>query len=129
MAAELGVTIWDDGDLSPRMHVVSGALGVALALIRRLQTGRGTKWYDREYGTNLCEFIHQAILTPYEIEQAAEAECAKDERVDSVEARAEIVDRTRVELTLKVESSQGPFELVLAISDVTVEKLRFSEAA
>lgn len=111
------------------MHVVTGALGVALALIRRLQTSRGTKWYDREYGTNLCEFVHQAILTPYEIEQAAEAECLKDERVESVEARAEIVDRTRVEMTLTVESSAGPFELVLAVGDVTVEKLRFNEVA
>lgn len=130
MATNYGLTLWDDGDLSPRMHVVSGALKIILALVRRLQRTSGTLWYDRECGTNLADYTHQAIAGAWQVEQAAETECLKEEQVEAVDARAELLDRDRVEMTIRVTPSDGPdFAFVVGINDVTVALIRYTEAA
>ena len=128
MAADLGLSIYDDGDLSPRMQTVTGVEALVLALVRRLQRSRGTLWYDRTNGRNLSEFIHQATRGAWELESAAENECGQDERVQSVEATAEsTVDSgaTRVEMTIGGTSSKGPFEFVVGIDEVSVELIRY----
>lgn len=126
MAVDLGVTLYDDGDLSSDMRQVSGIESLGLALQRRLSTSRGSLWYDRDYGTNLCDFIHQAGGA-YPIEQATETECLKDERVESVSASA-TQDGSEIELAIVVTTSNGEFRYVLEVSSVTVDLLRFEAA-
>lgn len=128
MALGLGQTLDCTDDLTPGMRVVSGRTALIQALIRRLRCDPGGLWYDLEYGTNLCNSVHQATATGYEIERAAEIECGKDERVESVTATAEL-DGDTMTLTLTIEDSDGPFELVLEVSAVTIEVLEIREAA
>jgi phage baseplate assembly protein W len=104
------------------MRMVEGRPALMDALRNRLSTSRGGLWYAPNYGTNLCDFVN-AAFTAYAIEQAAETECLKDERVESVSATAVQVGRKRVALTLRIVDGQGPFEMVLDVTDVTVAML------
>jgi phage baseplate assembly protein W len=97
------------------------------ALRNRLSTSRGGLWYAPNYGTNLCDFVH-GTFSAYAIEQAAESECLKDERVESVSATAVQIGAKRVALTLRITDAQGPFEMVLDVSSVTVALLLNGEA-
>jgi hypothetical protein len=118
---EYGKTLhWDD-DFSPQMHTVEA---VGQALYRRLSFSPGAVFYDRSYGTNLCDFINQASdSSGYEIERAAEIECLKDDRVDDCEATAEM-DGSSVVLSILVTLGNGEeFTLVLSVTNVTVEIL------
>jgi hypothetical protein len=128
MAVDLGTSLYDDGDLSPRMQVVSGVEALVLALVRRLQRTSGTLWYDRTVGRNLSDFLHQATRGSYEIEAAAETECGQDERVQTVEATATAASAsgaTRFEMNISGTSSEGPFDFVVGVSGVTVELLKY----
>lgn len=127
--AELGTSISNDGDFTSQRRVVSGRESLIQALVRRLTTSRGALWYDDEFGTNLCDFVNQAIRHAWIVEQAAEEECLKDERVEACTASAELLD-SKVTLTLAIEAVDGDeFELVLDVSAVTVEILEIREAA
>ena len=128
MAADLGTTLYLLEDFAPSMRAVSGREALIQALVRRLRTSPGGLWYDREYGTNLCDFVHQATVSGYEIQQAAETECLKDDRVESVDATSER-DGETVTMTLVITDGEGPFELVLEISAVTIAVLEIREAA
>jgi len=127
--ADLGTSIGIDGDFSPQSRVVSGRESLIQALVRRLTTSRGALWYDDEYGSNLCDFVNQAIRHAWVVEQSTEEECLKDERVEACTASAELLG-SKVTLTLAIESVDGDeFELVLDVSAVTVEVLEIREAA
>ncbi len=127
MASALGVTLHNDGDFSPRMETVSGRTALIQALLRRLSTSPRSLWYARGYGRNLCDFVNQAITTPWAVEQAAQSECEQDERVESCEASAEI-DGAKITLRLVITTVDGDsFELVLEVSKVTVEILNINE--
>lgn len=127
MAFSLGLTLSCDGDLTPGLRTVEGRPVLMEALRNRLSTSRGGLWYAPNYGNNLCDFVNGAF-TPYAIEQAAETECLKDERVESVSASAVQVDSKRVELTLRITDGQGPFEMVLVVTELTVSMLLKGEA-
>jgi len=127
--ADLGTSISNDGDFTSQRRVVSGRESLIQALVRRLTTSRGALWYDDEFGTNLCDFINQAIRHAWVVEQATEEECLKDERVEACTASAELLG-SKVTLTLAIEAVDGDeFELVLDVSAVTVEVLEIREAA
>src|SRR5262245_4471104 len=82
-----------------------GLVNIGNALIRRLITPRGTLAGDSDYGTDIRAYLNDIISDRKlsEIERAAETECLKDPRVQSITATA-TVDATSVtrELNLRL---------------------------
>ena len=70
------------GDVDAMMSEVSGFQCLQQALLRRLVTARGI-FYDDDYGTDLKRFM-SGEANPRIIEQSAENELLKEERVISV---------------------------------------------
>ncbi len=111
-------------DLDPMFRTVSGARGLAEALLRRLTTPRGTLLDDASYGYDLRSRLNDS-LTPYELVQigvAARAEIERDERVESATATATLTGG-RLRVVAQVLTAAGPFRLVLAVGSVTSEVL------
>lgn len=103
------------------------------ALARRLMTPRGGLAYDPEYGTDIRLFLN-ASLTPAgfaNLKSVMVAECEKDPRVlafnvDSFQLGGSgiaIAARPPLLASCRVETAEGPFDLILAISDATIELL------
>jgi phage baseplate assembly protein W len=123
--ADLGTDFNLGEDLDANLSLVSGVTGLGQALARRLRTPRGGLWYAPDYGTDLRQYVLAPVFSARAMEMAAAAECRKDERVEAVKARAvQGDDPSSVELTIDVETADGPFALVLNVSAVTVELLR-----
>ena len=120
----LGTDLNWDGDLDPAGRYVSGRKCLAQAFRRRFETGRGTLFYDGEYGLDLREYLNRDLGTGElaALARAIEDQALQDDRVLSATATVTFVDeRLRVELALV--DAAGPFDLTLAVSDLTVEVL------
>lgn len=103
---------------------VTGFANLASALARRLETPRGGLFYDEDYGTDVREYLNDEIDgdTVFEMQALVAAECEKDPRVMAAEVEIEeTADGIRV--TALIETEEGPFEMVIAASKVTVEVL------
>ncbi len=112
----------------------SGPRLVAEAAYRRLDTKRGSLRGGEEeanYGIQLSAYCGStnpradAAALPGRIR----AELAKDERIGKVDVAVLIVTigaGVGFEITINAETAEGPFELVLLASAVTVELLRIA---
>lgn len=106
----------------------SGQVNLAEAIARRLITPPGGLFYDPTYGLDLRQYIGEALTDEvrYEIETLVAAECEKDERILS--AVATIIEAPpqlrSIQIELALETADGPYRLILSISNVTVEVLR-----
>lgn len=108
-------------DMRPDMPIVSGRAALAQRLARRLQTPRGRfKWWPL-FGTDLRAYL--LTKTPArQVASAAEAECAKDEQVESVSVSAEIQNNGRqIHLVILVTDVAGPFQFTLTIDDAVAK--------
>ena len=123
--ADLGTDVHCDGDLLPHMPTVSGRLGLAQAIARRLETPRGRMPWWPEYGTDLRDLVNSG-LTDSAIASAAEAECLKDERVEDVDVVVER-DAGAMTLTVAITDADGPFDAVLTISQAAATLLELDE--
>jgi len=115
----------DSTGMDPAMASVTGRLGLAQSLVRRLQTPSGRLIDDPDYGYDLLGELNDD-LSPADVGRIASqvaAECEKDERVVSCQAS---VGFTLGVLTvgLVVTDGKGPFKLVLTASNVTVSLLQ-----
>lgn len=115
--------------LQYRRTLVSGTRNVGNALGRRLSTRRATLRYAPNYGLDLKESLNsdftRAEITS--LQGAIEQECEKDERVLSASATVVYIDQTStLEVTIEGTTEEGPFTLVLGISQATVEILRLT---
>jgi len=115
-------------DVDARLSVTSGPLLVAQAVVRRLETPRGGLWYSPNYGTDLRQFIN-GHATVFRVARAIEQEALKDERVESAKAVVTITNNRRIDATLTLELADGPFRLVVAVDELTVELIDFRQAA
>lgn len=112
-------------------RLISGPRLVAEACFRRLTTPRGMLRGGEDeanYGLDLEKLIGatttkaQAAALPGQIQ----SELLKDERLTSVTAdvvATTVGPATSYEITIEGQTDQGPFSLVLAVSDVSVEIL------
>lgn len=126
LETELGIDVACILDADSTWSLVSGKANLARALARRLSTPRGGLFYAPDYGLDVRLYLH-ADLGAAELANlgpAIEDECEKDERVESCSADVSYSFETRV-LTIKlaVTTAEGPFELILAVSQLTVEVL------
>lgn len=105
--------------------MVSGRTAIAQAIVRRLITPRGRLIGYPNYGFDLVRFLNDDIDAAglARIRAGVEAECKKDERVLDCSAivTLSVVGVMLVDITLT--DAEGPFQLVLAVSEVTVSIL------
>lgn len=125
-AADLGIDVQVTTDLAPVWGIASGKLNLACAIVRRLTTPRGGLFYDPDYGLDVRSYLN-AGFTQAGVEAlraSIVAEVEKDPRVDSCGAEMVFNFATgRMSITLTVLTADGPFDLVLAATNVTVELL------
>lgn len=129
--ANLGTTLaltTDEGlDLDPSFALVSGRRALLQAILARLDTAQGSLFYDSDYGRDLKRWLNESFRPSdaFRVQSEVEAECLKDERVHDASATVTFepqADRLRVALSLV--DAEGPFELVLSVSAISVEVLR-----
>lgn len=123
---DLGLDLSATTGLDPAMTLVTGTRIVSEAIFRRLTTERGSLFYATGYGTDVREMLagrmDQRRLDAWRLR--IEAECRKDERVDTVAATLSFNPLTGG-ATVKIEgtTSDGPFTLGMAVSALSVELL------
>jgi phage baseplate assembly protein W len=127
MATDLGTDVSATDTLDPNFTLVTGTRVVAEACFRRLTTERGSLWYAPDYGTDVREMMlakmDQRRLDAWR--SKIEAEVRKDQRVDTVSASIAFDPRTEIaKVSVAATTAAGPFDLVLAVSGVTVELLK-----
>lgn len=110
--------------MSLDMRMSSGWQCLAEALYRRFITVFGSWPVDRNYGYSLEEELNETDPDPNAIARRIEAECEKDERVESALASA-LFDENSETLTATVEcqTAEGPFVFTLKATSLTVELL------
>lgn len=110
-------------DLAPDGRTETGVRLVGEAIARRWMTPRGRLMGDPNYGYDLTQFVN-ADMSPRDIallQAGAEAEALKDERVDACDVTATLGADSVLTITATVETGEGPFDLVVSVSSVTVE--------
>lgn len=126
MATDFGVDVSCVEDLDPAFELVTGPRAVAQAIARRLMTPRGGLFYAGSYGYDLRQHLNGTIEPGDEfvIAQAIEAQAEQDERVRGASVTVShegLTELLRVRIVLVLD--EGPFDLVLGVSAVTVEIL------
>lgn len=121
--ADFGVDISALPDLD--FGLKSGLPNLAEAIARRYITPRGALWYAPGYGLDLRRYLNEA-MTPELLEEMrilVEQEAEKDPRVRFAEARVALEPGHRVRVALRLETDEGPVDLVLSVDRVSVEVL------
>lgn len=108
-------------------RTVGGWPNLAGALARRFITPRGALWYAPGYGLDLRQYLNEA-LTPElaeEVRMLVEQECEKDPRVLLAEAELDVSawPQGRLTVRVRVQTDEGPHELILGVDRVSVEVL------
>lgn len=109
-------------DATEDFDTVSGRVALAQALARRLTTPRGdlVDPWDEEgaanYGIDVTEHVNDDMGPGdlAQLEQRADAECRKDERVHSAASTATLVDEV-LTLSIALQDAEGPFTLTLTV--------------
>lgn len=130
----LGTDLSCISDLDPMMVETAGRLGLAQALVRRLQTPTGGLIDDSNYGYDLAGELNNDI-GPGDVSRAQTrvvSECLKDERVKSAQCNIIVqpaVGATGQSLivTITITDNAGPFRLTLSVSNVTVALLQVTQ--
>lgn len=125
MATDFGHDLACVSDLAPDLRSVSGRRALSEALARRLSTGRGKLLDDPNYGYDLTQYLGDD-LSPGDlaaVRAGAEAECSKDERVNGVIVTVTKLPLGQMTVTVSIDDATGTFQLVLAVSAVTVDIL------
>ena len=136
MATNFGRDISCTGSLKTGRYA-SGLRLVAEACYRRLTTPRGALRGgedDQNYGLDLKQFIGSTNAKSVAASLPARIanELKKDERVDEVTVDilvTTVASLSTFEITIAVDTAEGPFSLQVAIDDVTVSLLGISEDA
>lgn len=115
-------------DLDPAFRQVTGREAVAQAIARRLGTKNGALALigdDPDYGSDLRELVGEDVgpRALFELQTRAEAEALKDERVLTAQASGSLAAGV-LTLVLALSDADGPFRLVLAVSEVSVQILK-----
>ncbi len=124
--ADLGVDISCVIDIDPMFRTVGGPTAVAQRHGRRFRTSTGQLLEHPLYGYDIRNLLNASgsQRTVFRLKSIIEQQMLRDEETDSV-----VVDVTYVESakSLRIrahgQTSEGPFDLVLAVTEVTVEIL------
>lgn len=130
MATDFGTDIdcGPDG-LSPTFDLVSGRQALVQAVLHRYQTQRGSLVDDRNYGLDVRAWVGKRADSVQRLawQGQLEAEARKDERILGAQARLTFDTTTGfLRFTLAVETTEGPFTLTVAVTELTVDLLAVS---
>lgn len=117
----------DFDGIGPRrdMRSATGLRRVSQRLAAMLETQRGSMWWAPERGTDLRQFINAQVDDSLsEIANAAALECEKSSKVDRAEATATSLSSGAVEITIKCQAADGPFDLTVLVTELSVTLLR-----
>ncbi len=125
---DLGTDVFAVNDLDPGFRLVSGRLAHAQGIARRLLTARGDFARigdDGTYGADLRRFVGDDVSprVAFEVAATVEREALKDERTLSAVATVSVAGDSLL-VSLRISDAAGPFSLVLAVTNVTVDLLR-----
>lgn len=112
-------------DLVMPATMATGFQVVGEAVVRRWQTPRGGLIGDPNYGLDLSDMVG-ADLTRVEIAalaNAASSEAEKDERVLSCDVTLTFFNGTMTVIG-RIQTAQGPFQLVVSVDQVSVTLLQ-----
>lgn len=111
-------------DIDPSMPLITGNRVVAEAIARRLLTRRGKLIGSPNYGIDVRDFLNAAIDTRQisSIQGVIQTEVEKEERVETAVVGVTFAGE-RLTTDVRGATADGPFELVLNVSAVTVELL------
>ena len=122
---DFGIALSCVTDVASDGRTVTGFLVVGQAIARRWSTPRGRLIAYPNYGFDLTQYVN-ADMSPRDIaalRAGAEAEAEKDPRVDKCSVSADVDSAGVMTIVGKVDTAQGPFELVVSVSSVTLELL------
>lgn len=125
MTIDAGSDISCVDDLADDGRSVSGTTVIAQAVARRWSTPRGRLIDDPNYGFDLTGYLNDD-MSPKDLaslQAGAEAEALKDERVSKCTTSAELDANGLLTITGLLESSEGPFTLVVAVSSTSLDLL------
>lgn len=113
-------------DLS--FQVKDSYANLAEALGRRLTTPQGQLFYDKNYGFDIRTYLNETWndAIAYEFTSLVESEIRKDGRIIdcsvSVDA-TNILATRKLSVYVQATTTNGPFNLVVNVSDLTAEVL------
>jgi phage baseplate assembly protein W len=121
--ADLGTDVTLVSDLAPVWGVSDGFTNLAAAIARRLDTERGSLFYAPDYGMDLKAYLNQDMSEAdmSALQGAIASEIEKDPRVNSCTA---VVTRGSLDVAMGIETDDGPFDLVVRPTDLTIELLK-----
>lgn len=122
----LGTDINLVSDLAPVWGLATQGTNLANAILRRLTTPRGGLFYDLNYGYDVMALLNSA-MGPTELSAARGAitsEARKDPRVLSATVDLSFTRSTKtLSISIGLITAEGPFDLVLLATDVSVSVL------
>lgn len=123
---ELGTDVSTFPDLDPTFAPLIGPRVVAEALARRLTTPRGSLLGQPDYGIDVRDALNEGVsrASLFALKASIEAEAEADPRVAEVDVSLTF-DPAAGSLRIVVAgtTAAGPFELVMAVTALTVEIL------
>lgn len=125
-SVDFGTDLALQDDVSPEFPEVTGLQVLIDACVRRLSTPQGDLWYDPSYGYDLTELLSDA-LSPGDlanIEHEIIRQLELEDMVEAAECTISDVTDELMTVDILVQTAQGPFPLVLAVTDVTVQVLQ-----
>ena len=105
---------------------ITGPLAVAHAVARRLTTPRGSLPWAPNVGDDLRTWMNEAMdrSALLGMANAARAEAESDERVESADVVVAFTASTSTAtVTIDGQTGEGPFQLVLAVTAVSISVL------
>ena len=125
--SDFGTDLSCVSDFTSTMSTVSGRRLVGEAIARRLQTPRGRLIKHPNYGYDIAGELNGDLDAADigRIQSNVEAECVKDERVLQATAVVTFAANT-LTVVITLVDADGPFALVLAVSEVSVTLLSVS---
>lgn len=111
-----------DTSFTPRRDSVA----LADAFVRRLFTPRGVIWSDPTYGFDIRDYLNDEVSQSMLAEMVGgiQAQSELDERIHDCQVRAAYNFKTeKLSLRIGISSDLGPFNLVLAIGDLSTDIL------
>lgn len=127
---DYGLDLACTSDILPNAGEVSGLDNLTQALYRRLITARGGLIDDPAYGFDTTTLVDEA-QTRRQVAMIAsqiDGELTKDERVRRSQTTGEFVQTSlssgKYIATIEITTADGPFQMVMAVSRVTVELLQ-----
>jgi hypothetical protein len=118
-------------DLTMPSIMASGFRVVGEAVARRWNTPRGGLVDDPDYGFDLTDYVGDDIgpTDIARISHMAGAEAEKDERVLSADVTVSLLSSGVLTVSGVITTAAGPFQLVVAVTGVSVTLLQASGAS